>query len=280
MLVERPVSSRRRVLTAAALCVQLGLLVVALNLPLFQVRGAALTGAHLLDRAAVLRAAAVSRQSIFTLDVHAIRDRLLATPWVEDATVTTELPATVRVTITERRPALRLARDGDMWLVAGSGDRLAEPRTLWARWGQVPVLLDERLGTAQPIPPALITMLSAAAQRYPALLGCSVAAFEWDAGGVLSVWASTGWRAELGHVDTDSAVAAVPDQLAALGALRSALHFASPSIGYVDLENPSTPIVGGKPGLPRGVTAAVLPQTSQNETSPAVVDSGAPAQSP
>ena len=41
--------------------------------------------------------------------------------------------------------------------------------------------------------------------------------------------------------------------------LRSALNFTHPTFGYVDLEDPSTPSVGGTPGLPSPVSGALLP---------------------
>jgi hypothetical protein len=40
--------------------------------------------------------------------------------------------------------------------------------------------------------------------------------------------------------------------------LRSALDFAHPTFGYVDLEDTAAPAVGGTPGLPSPVSSALL----------------------
>ena len=250
IVVKRRATSRRRLLTVAALLVQVVLLVLALNLPAFQVRQVTLTGTRLVARDGVLQAAAVPRHSIFTVDTQAVSARIEALPWVQSATVSAELPASVRISVVERSPALRLRRGSREWLVAGNGATLAEPRHASAAWSSIPVLIDERVGSPQPLSAPLVRMLSEAAQRYPAVLGCSVAAFDWDVDGVLSVWASSGWRAVLGHADTADTVAHVPAQLAMLGALRGSLNFSRPAFGYVDLENAVAPAVGGKPGLP------------------------------
>ena len=255
IVVKRRASSKRRLLTVAALFAQVVLLLLALNLPVFQVRQVTVGGTRLLGRDSVLMAAAVPNHSIFIVDTQAVSARIEALPWVQSATVSAELPASVRISVVERSPALRVRRGGAEWLVAGNGATLAEPRPPEAAWSSLPVLFDNRVGSPQPVPAALVRMLSEAAQRYPAVLGCTVAAFEWDVDGVLAIWASSGWRAVLGHADTVDAVARVPSQLAMLGALRGSLNFSRPSFGYVDLENAAAPAVGGKPGLPPELAA-------------------------
>ena len=248
-------TSKRSLVAVAVLAIQVGLLVLALNLPAFQVRAVSLTGTHLLARDDLLRSAAIPRQSIFTLDSRAVRHRLESLPWVDSASVSETLPASVHISVVERTPQLRLHRGGRSWLVADDGGLMALQPSAEARWSSVPLLLDNRFGVAPPLSAALIQILHGAAQRFPTVLGCTVVAFQWDQSGVLSIWASSGWRAVLGHADTADGVTAVPAQLAALTALRDQLHFAAPTFGYVDLENPSAPAVGGKPGLPADVSA-------------------------
>jgi len=85
-----------------------------------------------------------------------------------------------------------------------------------------------------------------------------VVAYEWDQTGTFSLWTSAGWEAVLGDINTPGAIAAIPGQLSALSVLRSALDFAHPTFGYVDLEDTAAPAVGGTPGLPSPVSSALL----------------------
>lgn len=59
-------------------------------------------------------------ESILTLDIEALKARLRASPWVADATVTRELPDTVRVEIRERVP-LALAELDRLYLMDQDG---------------------------------------------------------------------------------------------------------------------------------------------------------------
>jgi cell division septal protein FtsQ len=254
-VTRRAPSRLRRVVAITVLLVQVGLLVLLFNLPVFKVHNITLSGTQLLSRTAVLQAAAVPDQSIFTVDGEAIRTRLLAVPWIQGATVSTDLPATVRISVVERKPTLRIRRDGADTVFADNGATLDGDLAQQSRWSLLPVLIDDRVGSAQTVAPQLIAIMSATAARLNSVLGCSVAAYEWDSSAVFSFWTTSGWRAVLGHVDTTDALAAIPAQLATLGALRNQLDFTNPSFGYVDLVNPAAPAVGGKPGLPPEIQA-------------------------
>jgi cell division septal protein FtsQ len=247
---------RRGWIAAAVLLVEAGVLAGALTLPAFRVRTVAVSGNRLLSSAVLLRAAGVPASSIFTVNGTAVRTRLLQLPWLADATVTTELPGTVRIAVTERTPVLRIRSAAGDLLVADDGAELPASSVSAAVRIATPVLVDDRVGSPAPPSAALLQMLGTAAQRFPQLFGCSVAAFQWGVDGVLAVWASPGWRAVLGHADTDAAIAEVPAQLAALAALKGQLDLLHPSFGYVDLENPAAPAVGGRPGLPAEISAA------------------------
>ena len=59
-------------------------------------------------------------ENILSLDIEALKARLRASPWVEDATVTRTLPDTVRVEIRERVP-LALAEVDRLYLMDGDG---------------------------------------------------------------------------------------------------------------------------------------------------------------
>ena len=73
---------------------------------------------------------------------------------------------------------------------------------------------------------------------------------------------------------SDADVAAVPDQLTALVSLRGRLDFAKPNFGYVDLEDPQAPAVGGKPGPPDPLPAAAT--AAQGAAAPAATATPAP----
>ena len=250
------------------LAVQLALLVLALMLPAFKVHAVSISGTRLVSQGSVRDTAAIPQQSIFTIDADAIRARVRALPWVQDVTVSTELPDTVRIAVTERTPAVRVRRASSDVFVADNGAMMTATQDSPAVWTKTPVLLDDRAGSTQPVDPALLRILAITAQRFPVVFGCSVAAYQWGADDVFSIWTSTGWKLVLGHLDTADALNQVPAQLAALGAVRGQLDFAHPTFGYIDVENPAAPAAAGKPGLPAEVTAAKdpLPAPSDSAT--------------
>jgi hypothetical protein len=266
---RRHTSWRRRVIAAAALSVQVGLLVLALTLPGFQVRKVTVLGTHLLTTGAVVAAAEVPEQSIFTINGAAIQGRVQSLPWVASALVTTELPATVEISVVERAPMLRIRRDGTDTLVASDGATLPGIDATPAARSGIPVLIDDRAGTPQPINPVLVQLLSSISQRFPSVFGCSVEAFLWGADDVVSIWTSTGWRAVLGDLDTDVALQALPSQIETLAALKGQLNFVEPTFGYIDVEAAADPVSGGTPGLPAEVKAALLPVAPSVQPPPA-----------
>jgi cell division septal protein FtsQ len=266
---RRHISWRRRLIAAAALTAQVGLLALALTLPGFQVRKVTVIGTHLLTTGAVVAAAEVPEQSIFTINGAAIQGRVQALPWVASALVTTELPATVEISVVERAPMLRIRRDGTDTLVASDGATLPGIDATAAARSGIPVLIDDRAGTPQPINPVLVQLLSSISQRFPSVFGCSVEAFLWGADDVVSIWTSSGWRAVLGDLDTDAALQALPAQVETLAALKGQLNFVKPTFGYIDVEAPADPVSGGSPGLPAEVTEALLPVAPSVQPPPA-----------
>jgi cell division septal protein FtsQ len=267
---RRSTSWRRRLIAIAALTVQVGLLALALTLPAFQVRRVMVAGTRLVTTSAVVAAARVPEESIFTINGAAIQSRVLALPWVASAVVTTQLPATVRINIVERAPVLRIRRDGADTLVAANGATLPGIDATPAARNGIPVLIDDRAGSPQPLNPQLVAMLGAIAQRFPAVFGCSVAAYLWGSDDVVSLWARTGWRAVLGPLDTELALEALPKQIETMAALKGKLDYARPAFGYLDIESPADPVSGGRPGLPAEVVAALLPVAPATQPPPAV----------
>jgi len=274
----------RRVIAAAVLLTEVTVLVLALVLPAFQVRSVTVDGTRLLDARSVVRAAAVPHQSIFMVDADTVRARLVGLPWVASVSVVTELPDGVRISVVERAPLIRVRRGIADLLIAGNGATMKAPASTVRQWSAVPALIDDRPGSAKPVPGSLVQLLATVAQRFPAVFGGSVAAFEWGSDGVFAIWSSAGWRAVLGHLGTADAIAALPAQLAALAALRGELDLQHPAFGYVDLDNVATPSIGGIPGLPPEVlsvgSAAHARITSSAVAPPVATPTPQPSPSP
>ncbi len=269
----------------ALVLAELGLLVALLVLPTFHAAGIDVRGARLLSHQAVLDAAGIGdTQSIFTIDGDAVRQRLERLPWVRRASVDTELPATVRITITEWDPVLEVQRGDSNVLVAAGGATVDRRSVRDSALPEVPVLIDERAAAAGDPPPldeSLVRLLPAIAAGFPGAVGCAVADFRWQPDGRLTIESACRWTAILGRVADPAAVAAIPEQIAALAALKGRLNFGHPDFGYIDLEDPTTPAVGGTPGQPRPAPAAAPPATGQAPAKgPAPAPTGQPTPTP
>ena len=133
--------------------------------------------------------------------------------------MTTQLPSTVQIAVTEWQPEVLLRHAAATTFVAGNGATLPFTQSTAAARQGIPLLLDYRPGAQQPLLPGLADLLASAAQRWPSVYGCGLAAFVVSNGNILSAWTSTGWQAIFGALDSTDAVAAVPGQLAVLAAL-------------------------------------------------------------
>jgi len=112
---------------AAAL---LGSLVAFLRSPFFAISEYNVTGTVYLTPANVLSAVKTDeRTSLLALDTEAIREALLANPWIAETTLTKQLPSTLDIAIVERSPAaiVKMVND-EKWLIASDGIWLGEVR--------------------------------------------------------------------------------------------------------------------------------------------------------
>jgi cell division septal protein FtsQ len=282
--------SRRRI-AVAVLVVQAVALLAILVLPVFRAKTVAITGNHLVGRAAILGAAQISgSQSLFTIDGEQVRQRIEKLPWVRSVSVETELPDTVRITVHEWTPVLMLHQGGKQLAIADSGDvldlgtaKVDVPPGVASVVDNRPALAAAQVGSSsgnskQPLDPVLVRTLVVTAQRFPSVFGVGVNHFEWQEDGLFAIVTTAGWRAILGHMLTDADIAAVPDQLTSLLSLKGKLNFAKPTFGYVDLENPGAPAVGGKPGPADPAPSA--PASSAPAPSGAPAASATPAPTP
>jgi cell division septal protein FtsQ len=282
-------SMSRRRFALGVLAVQLVALFAILALPLFRASDVEISGNHLLDRSTILAAAHISpSQSLFTVDGEQVRQRLEKLPWVRSAAVETELPHTVRITIREWTPVLVLHRGAHEMAIADDGSLLDLGRVGIPAPPGVPLLVDSRPqlaaahvggSVASSIDPVLVRTLVITAQRFPAVFGVAVDHFEWQADGLFAIVTTVGWRAVLGHMLTDDDIAAVPDQLAALVSLKGRIDFVHPTFGYVDLEDPGQPAVGGKPGLATAAPSAAANAAPAHAT-PSPIPAATPKPSP
>jgi cell division septal protein FtsQ len=278
--------SRRRV-ALAVLIVQVIALLAILVLPVFRAKSISIAGNRLVDRTAILTAARISSsQSLFTIDGEQVRQRLEKLPWVRSASVETELPGTVRISIREWTPVLMLQHGSKQLAIADSGDVLDLGQARVATPPGVPLLVDNRPtpvaaqvsgGSAASLDPVLVRTLVVTAQRFPQAFGVAVNHFEWQSDGLFAIVTTAGWRAILGHMLTDQDVSIVPDQLSSLVSLKGKLDLAKPTFGYVDLENPGAPAVGGKPAAPDPAPAA---PAGAPATQPAPSNAAAPSSTP
>ncbi|MCU0837247.1 MAG: cell division protein FtsQ/DivIB [Rhodospirillales bacterium] len=83
-------------------------------------------GRHDTPRADITEAMAVERGTpILALDLGAMRDRLLALPWVREASIERQLPDTLFVQISERRPLAIWQNRGQFAVIDESGEVLS-----------------------------------------------------------------------------------------------------------------------------------------------------------
>ncbi len=88
----------------------------------FTVEEVFVVGREETSRASLLEAMAVSRgAAILDFDIHAARERVLALPWVDTASIERLLPDTVVLQITERRPLALWQHQGDFSLIDEDG---------------------------------------------------------------------------------------------------------------------------------------------------------------
>ncbi len=125
--------------TASGVALVLGLSIVAAlgarryvtTTPRFSIQQIDVTGnARRTPDDVASEAGIVKGENVFTLDLDKARSRLLADPWIREATLSRRLPGTVSVQVTERDAAAIIAlgdsflasRDGDVFKRLESGD--------------------------------------------------------------------------------------------------------------------------------------------------------------
>jgi cell division protein FtsQ len=118
----------RVVLGAIVAFVVIGTGYLTVESPLLDVDHIRVTGVQHLDAAAVERAAGVQPGApLLRADTRAVAARIEALPWVASAKVSRALPATLRITVTERVPVAWVRRDdAHVVLLAADGTAIVD----------------------------------------------------------------------------------------------------------------------------------------------------------
>jgi cell division protein FtsQ len=118
---------RRTVATAAGLGIVAGLAWLAFLSPLLAVERVVVVGGHHVSAEEVAAAAGLgSGGNLLLLSTERVGERVAGLPWVRRARVTRRLPDTVRVKVTERRPAMVLSTAGAKWTLDRAGRVLGQ----------------------------------------------------------------------------------------------------------------------------------------------------------
>ena len=239
--VER--DKRRRVL------VRLGILIGLVSLgwvlfmsPLLAVRNVAVVGASETPVADVVRAAGIGEnENLLLLSGRSVVHRVEALPWVKGARVERMLPGTVRIRISERRPAMVLSLGAARWTIDASG-RVLESGS--ATTG-LPVLAGVQVGT---IEPGLTLQTGEATDALKAYRSLPPSMKRR----VVGVFASTIERITFSLDDQTQIRYGAAEDIAAkndvLRALLRRLEAESLTPGYIDVRVPERPAVAGAAG--------------------------------
>ena len=245
---ERPDGPRGLARTGLLLlaALEVGILAWLLTAPALQLHRVDVTGAAHTGSARVLADAGL-RAGVPTLSIDAatIRRKLLADPWVRDASVTAQLPDRVVISVSEWQPVAVYS--------AGASGRPqfinSQAAVLGAAAATDPGLRltgppgpDPKPGQ-RPVETKMLTALVNIARSLPGLIGQQATGFDVDACGNVTMTGGRGWHAIFGRLITPDEYAALPAKLAALKAIASDVNYNNPDLDYVNLENPALPAV-------------------------------------
>lgn len=141
-LNEKRRSVRLRVLGVVAVVLAVfGVCVALYTSSLFQVKSVEVVGNRHITTAQVRALAAVPpNATLLRFPAAAVAERVSASPWVADVSVSRVFPSGMRIRITERVPVAIVDAVETMWLVDGSGMIIAKPTTETSE--TIPVIRD------------------------------------------------------------------------------------------------------------------------------------------
>jgi cell division protein FtsQ len=143
----------------------------------FRISEVALSGEHELDRQKILSIAGITdRSSLLFLDPLQTRKRLVANPWISEATVLKLYPGRLRIEVKERKPFALWQKDGNVYLIAEDGTVLEA--FVPQRFASLPLVVGEGAERAAPALMALVARFPDIAKRVQASV--LVAQRRWD----------------------------------------------------------------------------------------------------
>jgi cell division protein FtsQ len=143
----------------------------------FRISEVALSGEHELGRQKILSIAGITgRSSLLFLDPSQTRKRLVANPWISEATVLKLYPGRLRIEVKERKPFALWQKDGNVYLIAEDGTVLEA--FVPQRFASLPLVVGEGAERAAPALMALVARFPDIAKRVQASV--LVAERRWD----------------------------------------------------------------------------------------------------
>jgi cell division protein FtsQ len=239
--VER--DKRRRILVRIGVLVGLATLGWALFMsPLLAVRNIEVAGATHTSDAEVVDAVDLDESdNLLLVSGKPIVERVEALAWVKSARVDRKLPGTVRIRITERRPAMILSLGAARWTIDATGRVLESGSALHG----LPILAGVQVGTIEPGLSLQTDEATDALAAYRSLPGSIRRR-------VVGVFASTVERITFSLDDeTQIRYGAAEDTAAkneVLLALIRRLRAEGAAAGYIDVRVPARPAVSQRSG--------------------------------
>ena len=222
----------RLILLGMGIVCALGLAYVVVTSPLFDVDHVRVTGTSHVTVAQVDGVAGVHpHDRLLFVNTGAIARRVEQLPWVRHASVTRELPGTVRIVVTEYSPSAYMRTTNGVLLVAADGRVLGSAREP-ARG-----LFEVRGVRRAPAPGNTIAPAGAASVvgRLPHALASQVVAVDVSGGG-LALDLASGGAIRFGNDSAlDAKAASALAVIEHLGAAHA--HF-----GYIDVSTPDRPV--------------------------------------
>jgi cell division protein FtsQ len=226
----------RVVLVAMSVFVLAGGVYLVIESPALDIDHVRVTGATHVTPDAIQDAAEVPIGApLLRVDTGAVARRVEALPWVAHAEIARDLPGTLKITVTEHRPAAFVrVPTGGIALVAADG-------AVIARANEVPTGAVEITGVRRVPPVGSVLSPPGAAgmvQRLPEALAVQVTTVDVSGEGV-TLGLARGAQLRLGSLDElDAKAAAALAVLARVG---------EQPFAYLDVSTPQSPVVGTTP---------------------------------
>ena len=232
---------RRRVLVRAALILGVAAVVwIAFFSPLLMVSNVEVVGSRHVTAADITTIARLDeRRNLLLLSTAEVAEAVRDLAWVKRAEVDRKLPATLRVNIVERVPALALQAAEARWTIDRRGHVLAPGAP--KRLPTVAAVSDEAIAVGEPVTSAEVKGALAVFRNIPDRLRANLEAIFAPGSERISLSLESGLLIRLGPAEKLRAKSSV------LTALLGRIRREGVSVSYVDVRVPTSPAVGPTP---------------------------------